>query len=141
MSGYDVLLFFHVTSVIVWLGAGLTLALIAVYARVNGDQVVLDRLGAIGRWLGPRVFAPASLGALTFGLALVADGHWTFHPLWIRLGLTAFAASFLLNAAVRLPALRRMERGADVGRLLALTATVELCVIFLAVLDMIAKPS
>ena len=141
MSGYEVLLFFHVSSVIVWLGAGVTLTLVAVYAERSGDRLVLERLGTLGRWLGPRVFAPAALGALAFGLALVADGHWTFHPLWVKLGLAAFASSFLLNAGVRFPALRRQARGGDVGPMLGLVARVELLVLFLAGLDMVAKPS
>jgi hypothetical protein len=29
------------------------------------------------------------------------EGHWTFHPLWVKLGLVAFGASFLINAVVR----------------------------------------
>jgi hypothetical protein len=122
MSTYQVLLFFHVTSVIVWLGAGTTVALLgAVGAPAN--------IVELGRRLGPRVFAPASLGALGFGLALVEQGSWTFHPLWIKLGLAAFAASFALTVGVR------------IGRLPRLFAALQLLVLYGAVLDMIAKPS
>jgi hypothetical protein len=146
MSGYELLLFLHVVCVIVWLGAGTTLALIAVAAERMRDRPLQDRLGALGRWLGPRVFLPATLGALAFGLALVAKGSWTFGPLWIKLGLGAFAVSLLLNATVRFPLLRRLEgaEGAETdraGRLLALLGRVELTVLYLAVADMIAKPS
>ncbi len=134
MTGYQVLLFFHIASVVVWLGAGTTLGLLGVF---GGPASVTD----LGRWLGPRVIGPASLGALAFGLALVGDGHWTFHPLWIKLGLAAFAASFALTAGVRVPAIRRMERGEDVGRLLRPLAVLELLVLYAAVLDMVAKPA
>jgi uncharacterized membrane protein len=146
MSGYELLLFLHVACVIVWLGAGTALALIAVAAERTRDRVLQERLGAIGRWLGPRVFLPATLGALAFGLALVEKGSWTFGPLWIKLGLGAFATSLLLNATIRFPLLRRMEgaTGAEAeraGRLLGLLGRVELAVLYLAVADMVAKPS
>ena len=146
MSGYELLLFLHVVCVIVWLGVGTTLALLAVAAGRTRDRSLQDRLGALGGWLGPRVFLPATLGALAFGLALVQKGSWTFGPLWIKLGLGAFAVSLLLNATIRFPLLRRLEgsEGAEadrVGRVLGLLGRVELTVLYLAVADMIAKPS
>ena len=39
------------------------------------------------------------------------DGSWTFGPLWIKLGFVAWATSFLLNVGVRLPLIRRLDRG------------------------------
>jgi hypothetical protein len=147
MNTYELLLFLHVACVILWLGSGTTLALVAVYGRTRPDRaVLLERLDDIGRWLGPRVFGPASLGALGFGLALVERGSWTFHPLWIRLGLAAFALSFLINAGVRAPLMRRLgtsteaERG-RLGRLLGNVGWVDLTVLYLTVADMLAKPT
>ena len=145
MSRYEFLLFLHVTAVIVWLGAGTTLALLALYAERQRDRELGSRLGAIAGWLGPRVFAPASLGTLVFGILLVLDGSWTFEPLWIKLGFAAFAASFLLNVGVRLPLARAIGRGTleprRAARLLGLLARVELAVLYLAVADMLSKPT
>jgi uncharacterized membrane protein len=144
MSRYEFLLFMHVVAVIVWLGTGTALTLVAIYAA-RSDRELLQRLGPLGRVLGPRVFAPASLGALVFGILLVIDGSWTFDPLWVRLGFLAFATSFLLNVVVRAPLVRRQARGliepARVGFLLGQVARVELAVLYLAVADMIAKPT
>jgi hypothetical protein len=141
MSRYEFLLFAHVVAVIVWLGTGTAFALIAIF----GDRELLQRLGPLGARLGPRVFAPASFGTLLFGILLVLDGDWTFDPLWVKLGFVAFATSFLINVAVRAPIARRMGREAldprRGGRLLSLLARVELAVLFLAVADMVSKPS
>jgi len=67
------------------------------------------------------------------------------NAIWIKLGFAAFATSFLIDVAVRAPITRRMARGAldprRGGRLLALLARVELTVLFLAVADMVAKPT
>jgi hypothetical protein len=143
MNRYELLLFLHVVAVIVWLGTGTALALLALVAR--GDRVLLERLGPLGRTLGPRVFAPASLGALVFGILLVLDGSWTFEPLWIKLGFGAFLFSFLLNVAVRAPLGRRVGKGAvdprRAGLLFAQLALVELTVLYLTVADMVAKPT
>jgi uncharacterized membrane protein len=144
MDGYELLLFLHVSSVVLWLGTGTTLALLALHARRARDGALLERMSALGAWFGPRVFAPASFGTLGFGIALVADGHWGFGRLWVVLGLAAFAASSLVNAGVRLPLMRRLERGVDVersGRVLARLPLLDLAVLYLAVADMVAKPT
>jgi hypothetical protein len=144
MTRYDLWVFLHVASVIVWLGAGTTLSLIVLYARRARDPVLLERLGAITGWLGPRVFAPASLAALGFGIAAARSGDWP-DQLWIRLGVAAFAVSFVLNVAVRLPLVRRTRNGSTdpirAARALRSLALVELTMLYLTVGDMVAKPS
>jgi hypothetical protein len=144
MTRYDLWVFLHVSSVIVWLGAGTTLSLIVLYAQRARDPVLLERLGAITGWLGPRVFAPASLGALAFGIVAARSGDWP-DSLWIELGISAFAISFLLNVGVRLPLVWRIRRGATdpirAARVLRSLAMVELTMLYLTVGDMVAKPS
>lgn len=144
MTHYQLWVFGHVVSVIVWLGAGTTLALATLYAQRMGDGLLLERLNGFAGWLGPRVFAPASLAALGFGIAAARSGHWG-SPLWIRLGLGAFVVSFVLNAAVRLPLLRLARRGGSAAlraaRVLRSLALVELTVFYLTVADMVAKPT
>jgi uncharacterized membrane protein len=141
MSRYEFLLFAHVVSVIVWLGAGTTFTLIAIF----GDRELMQRLGPLGRRLGPRVFAPASAGTLVFGILLVLDGSWTFDPLWIKLGFAGFATSFIVNVLVRAPIARRMGKGTldprRGGRMLGELARFELTVLYLTVADMLAKPT
>jgi hypothetical protein len=72
----------------------------------------------------------------------VHEGHWTFHPLWIKLGLAAFALSFLVNAGVRAPLTRRLaQEPARLASVLAALARFELAVLYLTVADMVLKPS
>jgi uncharacterized membrane protein len=131
ITWYQLFLFFHISSVVVWLGAGTTLAVLS--QRVP--------IGEIAEWLGPRLFAPASLGTLAFGIALVLNGSWTFSPTWVQLGLAGFALSFVLNFAVRFPLLRRLESDpAGVGRKLAWLGRAEALLLFAVVLDMVVKP-
>jgi hypothetical protein len=144
MDTYSILVFAHVASVIVWIGVGSTVALAALYAQRGRDQVVLERLGGWVGWLAPRVFAPSALAALGFGIAAAHTGHWP-RLFFFHLGEAAFATSFLLTVLFRLPLLRRARRG-DIrpdrfARLTLALALVELTVLFLAVWDMVAKPT
>jgi hypothetical protein len=144
MTRYSLLVSLHVASVIVWLGSGTTLAFVAIFARRTRDGVVLEQLGALVQWMALRVFAPASLAALSFGVAAAHAGHWP-HLFWFQVGEAAFAFSFLVSVAIRLPLLRRARRGAlDPARLaqyLLAVAVAELTVLYLAVADMVVKPS
>jgi hypothetical protein len=144
MTHYSLLVSLHVASVIVWLGTGTALVFIAIYAQRPRNRVVLEQFGALVQWMGLRVFAPASLAAFSFGVAAAHEGHWP-DLFWFHVGEGAFAFSFLLTIAVRLPLLRRARRGAVdpaqlAGYLLAI-AIAELTVLYLAVADMVTKPS
>jgi hypothetical protein len=138
MTQYQLFVFLHISSVILWLGAGTVLGLL----WLHPDAALRERVGTLGEWLGPRLFAPGALGALAFGLVLVHEGSWTFHPLWVKLGLTAFAVSFVINAAIRAPLVRRLEREPRrISRVLSALALFELAVLYLTVADMVLKPT
>ena len=138
MTQYQLFLFLHIVCVILWLGAGTVLGLL----WLHPDAALRERVGSLGEWLGPRVFAPGALGALAFGLVLVHEGSWTFHPLWVKLGLSAFAASFVINAAVRAPLVRRLEREPlRISRVLSALALLELAILYLTVAAMALKPT
>jgi small-conductance mechanosensitive channel len=144
MDKYSILVFLHVASVIVWIGVGSTVALAALYAQRGRDHVVLERLGGWVAWITPRVLAPSALAALGFGIAAAHQGHWP-RFFFFHLGEAAFAISFLLTIVFRLPLLRRVRRGSirpeRVARLTLALALLELTVLFLAVADMVAKPT
>jgi hypothetical protein len=137
MTEYQLFLFLHIASVIVWVGAGTTLALLWLHPEPTLEQRI-----RLGEWLGPRLFAPASLGALAFGLVLVHEGHWTFHPFWVQFGLGAFAASLLINAAVRPAFVRRVPgQPQRMARGLAALALFELAILYSTVAAMSLKPT
>jgi hypothetical protein len=137
MTRYDVFLFVHILSVILWVGAGSTLGLL----WLHPDRELRRRLAPLGEWLGPRLFAPAALGALVFGLLLVHEGRWTFSLLWVQLGLAAFGLSFVLNAGVRAPLSRKLAGQPNrLESTLSALSRFELSVLYLTVADMVLKP-
>jgi hypothetical protein len=144
MSRYSLLVTLHVASVIVWLGASTTLVFLTVYARRARDGVVLGQLGALTWWMSLWVMAPASVAAAALGLEAAEVGHWP-KLFFFHVGEGAFAFSFLLTVAVRLPLLHRARRGAAnavrLSRYLLALAVAELTVLYLAVAAMVVKPA
>ena len=51
-------------------------------------------------WLGLRLFLPASMATLVFGVLLVRTSPWGFDTLWVQLGLAAFVASTVIGMLV-----------------------------------------
>jgi uncharacterized membrane protein len=144
MSRYSLLVSLHVASVIVWLGCGTTLAFITLYAQRTRNGDVLGQLGPLARWLTLWILLPASLAAPGFGVLAAHAGQWP-DIFFFHVGEGAFLFSFVLTVAIRLPLLQRERRGAVAPSrlpryLLALTVA-ESTVLYLAVADMVAKPS
>jgi hypothetical protein len=90
------------------------------------------------------VLAPASLAAVGLGFAAAFAGHWP-ELFFFHVGEAAFTFSFLLTVAIRLPLLRSARRGAipaaRLAQYLLALALAELTALYLAVADMVTKPS
>ena len=144
MSGYSLLVSLHVASVIVWLGCGTTVAFVTIYAQRRRNGVVLEQLGALVQWMTLWVLVPTSLAAPGFGVLAAHEGHWP-DIFFFHVGEGAFLFSFLLTVAIRLPLVRCATRAAvapaRLPQYLLALALAELTVLYLAVADMVAKPS
>jgi uncharacterized membrane protein len=153
MSTYELLLFLHLTAVIVWLGAGVTTDLLWFRAQRTRDPAEMAKMGVLQEWLAPRLFIPASLSVLLFGVLLVLESDfYGFGDLWIVVGLLGFAASFFVGLLYVKPQGEKMgeiiarhgpasPEALRHGKKLLVVARVELLALFLVVADMVLKPS
>lgn len=152
MSYYEALTFLHVTSAIIWLGAGFVIALLLVGAERAGDRAAAAGYHRDVGWLAPRLFIPASLATLILGVLLVLEGPWGFDQLWITVALTGWAITFGLGFFYFRPEGERLgamvaERGVDdpeLNRRLARIGFVDraqVSLLFLIVADMVLKPT
>lgn len=151
MERYDILLFLHVYSVVLWAGGGALLNLqgARLVRAASGQQ--LAEFGAQVEWIGLRVFTPLSVLALIVGILMALDDRWDFGETWIQLGLGGWFLSFLLGAGFLGPQSGKLgrlirERGADhpevrprLQRIL-LVARVDVLLMLLIVADMTIKP-
>jgi uncharacterized membrane protein len=152
MTRYEILLFLHITFVILWLGAGFLFHLLGYRADRADDRPGMERLTADMVATANTVFIPSSLLVLVFGILLTIDGPWSFGDLWIVLGLVGFAVTFFTGIlwikpqSERTHALVQRDGGMGpeahaVARRMMIFARLDYVVLFLVVLDMTAKPT
>jgi uncharacterized membrane protein len=148
---YFVFKMLHVGAAVVWVGGGLFITICALLAELADDD---DQLLAIGHWaetVAGRVFPVMSFVVLGFGFAMTRNLSIAYDQFWIIFGLVAWALSaatgilFLGPEAKRLNAVaaehgpKSPEAQARLRRIL-LVARVDVVLLFVIVLDMVAKP-
>ena len=152
MEGYDWLLLGHILAVIAWVGGAFTM-------QIMGNRLVraesAEAVAAFSRtaeWIGPRLYMPASLAVLGFGIALVSvSDAWSIGQLWIILGLVGVAISGIGGAVFFGPQSKRIAEalrteGAESARAQALirrlfvVGRIDLVILVLVVADMVLKP-
>lgn len=140
----------HILMSIVWVGGAVMLQLLGTRILLGGDP---DRLAGFAKdvsWVGSRIFAPASLLILVFGVLLVEEADIGY-PFWIVFGLAVFAFSFLSGTIFLGPESGRVSRLIDkegaadpeaqrrIRRVIAY-ARFELFLLVLVVIAMVIKP-
>lgn len=152
MTTYELLLFLHIAATIVWLGAASALTLLAFGAARANDIAAKATVNAHSEYLAVRLFIPASLATVIFGLLLVAEGSWNLDQLWIVIGLGGFLVSFLTGILFFKPEGERIEElverhgptHPEVTKridMIEAVGRIELAILFLVVADMAIKPT
>jgi uncharacterized membrane protein len=152
MTRYDAYLFVHIAAVIVWLGAGVLIQILAARADNARDDEGLARLFTEIGVLATRLFIPSSAVVGVFGILMVVDGPWSFDQLWVTLGLIGFIATFFTGKAVldaraqKIAAKIERDGGVtpasvvDIRQMLAI-ARIDTVVLYVVVFDMVVKPT
>lgn len=149
MSYYEILLFLHVATAIVWLGSGFFLQMLVWRAAATDDRPLLQGVATNSGWMAQRIFIPASLAVLVFGILLTIEGPWSFGDLWIVLGLAGYAFSFLVGIGFIEPEGKRIAAAMQAGdegraafhvRRINTVSRIELVVLYLVVAAMALKP-
>ena len=150
MSYYELLLFLHVTAAVVWLGSGLFLQALVFRAQKVGDDGLIQGVASNSGWLAQRVFIPASLAVLAFGILLTIEGPWSFGDAWISIGLAGSITSFLVGIlfiepegkriAAAMAAGERARAGFHIARINTVSR-MELVVLYLVLAAMALKPT
>ena len=148
---YTVFKMFHVGAAVIWVGGGVFITICALLAELSNDD---DQLLAIGHWaevVAGRLFPIMSFVVLGFGIGMIENLNWGWDQFWIVFGLVAWALSaatgifFLGPEAKRLNAVaaehgpKSPQAQARLRRIL-LVARVDVAILFVIVLDMVAKP-
>ena len=150
MDFYLLFKFLHITSAIIWIGAGIGLVFLGIAADSRTDRAEFVRVIASISFIAPRVFVPTSLATLIFGL-IVAFMDWGFADLWLWLGLAGFAATVLTGNLLLKPRADRVgeitaregvsDSAVALGRELLRLCKFDYVVLLVVVADMVFKPT
>jgi uncharacterized membrane protein len=151
MSFLEFLLWIHITSIVVWVGGGLTLHIFALRARQSNDPAAITFAFVNAGWIGQRFFTAASGIALVSGLLLVNETGYSLGDGWISFGFVVLLASAFVGMFYLGPQAERLgamigERGADSPEFLSgytrllLINRIELGLLFLVIAAMAIKP-
>jgi uncharacterized membrane protein len=150
-SWYATFMAVHVSFVVIWIGGGAFLTIMALLAQRKNDSAELGVIARQAAFAGEKIFAPSGLIVVAMGIAMVLDGHLGFGHFWIIFGLLGFLSTFLTGLLVLGPMAKRLaktqeslgpdapESRAAMDRIL-LIARADIAVLLLVVVDMVTKP-
>ena len=146
---YLVFKFLHIATAVLWIGGGVTLAVLGALAQRQGSEERMLQAVESSALLGVRWFMPLSMLTLVFGIvATTLVGLWS--EAWVTLGLLGFLATFLTGILILKPRSEAIDSAAKAGnravaileaRDLLRVAKFDYVVLFLVVADMVLKPA
>jgi len=150
-SSYEIYKMLHVLAAVVWVGGGVLLTILALLTQRSNDPVALANIGRQAELVGARIFTPASVIVVVFGIAMIEKGDLGWDHFWIDVALVAWAITFLVGVGFFVPQTKRLnalveEHGVEhpvVQAKLAQILTVarlDVAMLLLVVADMTAKP-
>jgi uncharacterized membrane protein len=149
MDLYSIFKFLHVLSAIAWVGGGLTLLALALFAEAQKDEATVMQVSAHSAFLATRWFIPTSLATLVFGIIATAlIGLWG--EAWVILGLLGFAATFLTGMLGIKPLSEKIARASAEGRMddaraegkkIMTISKFDYVLLIVVIADMVMKPS
>jgi uncharacterized membrane protein len=146
----DLLLTIHVLAAVIWVGGSFLALALGYYLRRRDIETRVEYTRWT-EWLGPRLFAPASIAVIVAGPLLVDEIGYEFDQTWLTLGFVGWGISFLFGVgfypregAKREKLIEQHGIGHElvaksINRVLTV-ATIDTLVVVLVVIDMTTKP-
>jgi uncharacterized membrane protein len=146
---FPILKTLHVLSAIVWVGGGLLAVTLGFRAaRGSSSEALLAAMAQMG-FCGGRIFMPASLATLVFGLGMTWVGNlWL--DVWVLIGLGGIGVLIVLGATVLGPRIGHVlalhaegktDEAVRLARKVLLAACFDGTLLVVIVIDMVLKPT
>jgi uncharacterized membrane protein len=115
MTLYEVLLFFHILGVSVWVGGSIMLGFISGKVERSGDTQYRARFAKSVEVVGP-VIGVSALLILGTGIGMVLESAIELSQTWVWLGLTLFVLSGIVGALYFGPANNKIIAALESGQ-------------------------
>jgi uncharacterized membrane protein len=141
----------HVSVAVFWVGGGIVLTALALWAETKSDPEEMATLARQAAFVGEKLFAPAGLIVLAMGITMVVNDHIGFGTTWVIIGLVGYALTFTTGIGFLAPRAKRIaelldtmgaaapETQAAIKQIL-LISRIDVGVLLLVVADMLMKP-
>ncbi len=148
---YSAFLSVHILFVVLWIGGGLFITIMALLAERTNDGDQLAQIAQMAAFAGQKIFAPAAIVVVVMGVAMVENANIGFDHFWIAFGLIGFLATFVIGIAVLAPRSKHVseliqtrgvndpETTAAISSIL-LIARADVAMLLLVIVDMVTKP-
>jgi uncharacterized membrane protein len=145
----------HVIVAVLWVGGGATLTLLALMTLRLKDPVRLAQFAHQAGMIGERLYTPASLLVLLFGIAMMTNDFgqlvWDWDMTFIVLALIGWTLTFLTGFFYIRPTAAKLQKAIEdrgptdpeaqhLIKNILLVTRVDVIVLLLIVFDMTAKP-
>jgi uncharacterized membrane protein len=94
---YQLILYVHIVSAVVWVGGAIYAQLLAIRVSRASDPAELPIVARHTAYLGLRVFGPASVLIIITGSIMTLQ-NWSFGQLWIAVAVALWVLSAALGA-------------------------------------------
>lgn len=149
MDWYALFKFLHVAAAVIWIGGAFVMIVLGARAdRAKNDAEIVAVVRQIA-WAAERIYVPASVATLIFGLVAAWLGN-LWGNLWVILGLVGVAATIALGVAVLTPRAKKVEAtyaasgvtpsAVAICRDILTIARFDTVLLFTVVADMVLKP-
>ena len=150
-DAYTLFKFVHVLAAVTWVGGAIAANIQGTRIKNSGDAGRLAAFSKDTEWIGMRVYLPASIVVLVFGILTALRGHYSFGSAWLIIGIIGIVATSLTGSFYFGPEFKKLgplmeERGIDdpevkqrTARLITV-ARVDIAVLVLVIADMVFKP-
>jgi uncharacterized membrane protein len=151
VTRYEIFKLLHVVGAITWVGSSIGLFVLTRRLLVTKDQAGILALGRQSQALGNRIFIPAGLLTVGFGVALVAtEAVFSFTDLWILLGFGGIVLSGVAQSTITERGNKRLLQLAEhdlddpefamAARRVTLGSGIDIVILLVVVWAMVAKP-
>lgn len=141
----------HVGVAVFWVGGGIVLTALALWAETRSDPEEMATLARQASFVGEKLFAPAGLIVLAMGITMVINDHIGFGTTWVIIGLVGYALTFTTGIGFLAPRAKRIAelletKGAAAPetqvaiKQILLISRIDVGVLLLVVADMLLKP-
>lgn len=149
MDWYSIFKFLHVGAAVIWIGGAFVMIMLGIKADRAKDDVELVGVVRQVAWAAERIYVPASIATLVFGLVAAWLGGLWAH-LWVSLGLVGVVITIGLGVGVLTPRAKKAEAGYKSGgvsagvvaisREILTIAKFDAVLLFTVIADMVLKP-